>query len=141
MIYEYPKVTGYEWNALQRISLALNIPMENICSIGISDKTCIGFNNIDLTEEQKAILDNIMIDNPCAVLISQEKTTYQIADLWNMRQWFFSNWGISPTIWFEDGNEDGTGECYIYLQFPRLLSETEKNQIVSVYANSIKEKV
>jgi hypothetical protein len=137
MTYEYPPVSGYGWNLLQKISIALGVA-ENL--IGISDNGEYTFIHInaEVTPSQKTQLDTIMASaNPCGVPANTGNTTYRIADIWSMRQWFYDQIGIIPLFWFEQGNDDGSGECYMYLQFPRALTNTEKNKIVNTYTKMI----
>lgn len=138
MEYSYPiQITGYIWNLMQKISIALSIPMDSIGTSANSQYFTIHLPN-ELSVADKTILDNIVnATNPCLPPANTGKTTYRVMDLWSMRQWFFTQFGITPTLWFEQGNADGSGECYIHVQFPRQLTAQEKNKIKSVYASSI----
>lgn len=136
--YEYPIMSGLAWNAMQKIAIALALPLDSVSVSANTQKTYIGVPN-ELTPAQKTTLDGIMNNNPCIIPTNVGKTTYKVPDLWSMRQWFFTNWGITPTMWFEQGNEDGSGECYIYLNFPRTLTTIEKKQIIGVYGSAIRE--
>lgn len=140
MLYEYPVMeSGYKWNAMQKIAIALNIPIENIYLCGTQENDYIGFKDITLTIEQKTILDNIMANSPCSIPTNIGKTTYKAPNLYGMRKWFSSQWGIEPIFWLDEPLEDGMGECYIHLQFPRVLTATEKKQIINVYTSALKE--
>lgn len=137
MEYQYSKVSGYRWNAVQKIALSLGIEMNKIYISDNEIYTYVGFNNMELDANQKEILDGIMANNPCLPPLNTGNTTYKIADLWSMREWFYSTIGLRPVMWFEEGSPDGTGECYIYLQFPRTLTNQEKNKIISTYTGMI----
>lgn len=141
--YEYPQIIGHKWNLLQKISISLNIPISQIY-VGDSfndyiQKTYIGFYDVELTTSQKTQLDNIVMNESCSVPQNTGNTTYKVPELFKMRQWFISQIGIEPTFWFDEENIDGSGECYLYLQFPRPLTTTEKKLIVSVYTSALKE--
>lgn len=61
--YSYPKImTGYRWNFLQRCKYELGIDKVGIGDMG-EEETVISFDE-ELTDEQKAILDNIMDNDP-----------------------------------------------------------------------------
>jgi len=135
--YQYDKISGYRWNAIQKISIVLGIEMKKIYISENDASTTVGFNGIELSQGQKQALDEVMLNNPCSPPQNTGNTTYKIADLWSMREWFYATIGLRPVIWFEEGLPDGTGECYIYLQFPRALSNQEKNKILSTYASMI----
>lgn len=137
MTYQYPKISGYKWNALQKISLGLGIPLESINITESETLTEVGINGLELTSQQKNTLDQIMSSGPCQPPTNAGNTTYKIADLWSMREWFYATIGLRPVMWFEEGSPDGTGECYIYLQFPRSLTNQEKNKILSTYTSMI----
>lgn len=100
--------------------------------------TEVGFNGLELNPQQKTSLDQIMSQDPCLPPLNTGNTTYKIADLWSMREWFYTTIGLRPVMWFEEGSSDGTGECYIYLQFPRSLTNQEKNKILSTYTSMIR---
>lgn len=139
MRLEYPKIAGYHWNLLQKISIALGLPEDAIYTAGTETHTIIVF-NADITPEQKLIVDSIvMATNPCLPPSNTGNTTYRVVDIWSMRQWFYGQIGITPVMWFEEGNPDGSGECYMYLQFSRPLTKPERDKIVRTYAGMIGE--
>lgn len=137
MTYEYPLIEGFQWNALQKISLSLNIPQSEISISSTEDKTYMGFMR-ELSDEEKAILDGIMSSNPCAP-VTDKGTTFRVVDIWGMRKWVTDQLGITPTYWFETENLDGSGECFMYLSFPRELTASEKQRIIDTYCSLMKE--
>lgn len=122
---------------MQKIALTLGLPMNKVYISDSETNTYVGFNGIELSQSQKEVLDEIMNSGPCQPPDNTGNTTYKIADLWSMREWFYSTIGLRPIMWFEEGSPDGTGECYIYLQFPRPLTNQEKNKIISTYTGMI----
>lgn len=141
MQYEYPPITGYRWNLVQKLSIAFNIPESQIYTMDNGENTIIGFNGVDLTEAQKTILDGIVASNPCLPPTNTAGSTFRIKDIWSMRQWFIQQIGITPKFWFEEGSNDGSGVCYMYVQFDRPLTLSEKKKIKDVYAAMIEELV
>jgi len=138
MTYVYPKLIGYEWNALQKISIALKIPENKISIFNTVDKTIIGFNR-ELSEEEKEILDEIISNDPCSPPSPVGQTVFKIVDIWGMRQWFKSELGLDATLWFERENPDGSGECHMYLYFPRTLTDSEKDKVFTTFKSFISE--
>lgn len=135
---QYPITNGVLWNIIQKISQSLNIPVGEFFITANEESIFVNTYNIDLTAEQKIIIDNVMQNNPTAVpVVSAEKTLYKLPNIAEMIDWFGVQWGITPRVWF--GEKDASGECYIYLQFPRALTKTEKTQVIALYTASVKE--
>lgn len=140
MQIDYPPITGYRWNLIQKIGLATGIDPAGIGTSDNGSATSIHLPVDSLTTAQRAAVDAIMASaNPCSPPANTGNTTYRIVDIWSMRQWFIAQIGITPMFWFEEEKANGTGECYMYLQFPRALTTQEKNKLVSTYRNMIGE--
>lgn len=129
---------GFLWNLSQKITTQTGLSKEEI---GITSSQIGVSINIfkDITKEQNKIIDNIMINNPFEIPFNPNLTTFKIMDIWGMRQKFFKGLPYKPLYWFEQEKEDGSGECYIYLQFPKKLTFDEKTQVINTYHVSIEE--
>jgi hypothetical protein len=132
--YKYPKITGYKWNAKQKISIALGIAIGDF--VLVDDATTTNIIIKKLSQKEKQTLDRIMANGPCGVP-NPQGTAIKIKDLWSMRDWFRDEIGLEFTFWFEE-ETDGRKECYIHLHFPKKLTAKEKNKIMNVYRKMIK---
>lgn len=138
MQYEYNSILGgFRWNLIQKISIALNIPINLIGSAdtyGDNAKTFITFaDGVTLTSEQKTILDNIVANiTPCSVPINTGNTTLKIADIWKSRKWLIDQFGVLATIWWDEESEDGSTPCYAYIQFQKYLTLQEKLKVKNI---------
>lgn len=141
MQYEYPLVSGYLWNLMQKIWLAFGMAEDSVYYT--SDNINIYIHTPrELTPAEKITLDGIMAaPNPCLPPPNTGNTSFKLMDLWYMRQWVYTQFGITPTLWFEQGSADGTGECYIYIEFPKKLTTQEKNKIKNAYYSMMNEVV
>jgi len=88
----------------------------------------------ELTQAQKATLDTIMANDPCAVPVPTG-TAMTIKDLWAMRDWFRQRIGQEFTFWFEE--EKAGQDRYIHLHFPKTLTTQERNKVKSEYQGMI----
>lgn len=138
-LYQFPKLSGFRGNIIQKISLELNIPESKIYISDDIKNTYVGFNVNNITEQQKTLLNNIMQNNPSSIPVDKNKPIYKIKDIWKMRNWLAEQIGVPFKVWFDEEKPDGYSECNIYIQFDRPLTLIEKTKIINVYRNLISE--
>lgn len=137
MQYEYDSIVGgFRWNLIQKISIALGIPISQISSAdtyGVNAKTYIDFNGIELTPEQKATMDSIITTNPCTIPTNTiGNTTFKIADIWKSRKWLIDQFSVPATVWWDAESEDGSTPCYAHFLFPQSLTVSQKSDIKKI---------
>lgn len=129
MQYTFSQIPGKKINAIQKLSDALSVSAHLIVvsdTYGQEPQTHITFKGITLTEEQEQTLFSLVNSSICSVPEDLTKTTYRIPNIWGMREKLKEIIGADVKFWLGDEKEDGSEDCYIYIQFPRALTSTEK---------------
>lgn len=106
--YTYNKFqSGYRWNAIQRIKDSVGLEPLQICNLQIDgiEKTQITFNR-ELTELEKANLDNIVANNP-EFPPAPVGTVYKIDDIWEKLANFRSTTNIQWKLYFSQSTPGG----------------------------------
>ena len=119
------------------------MPENQIALKGTETETIIETIGWELTPQQKSKLDEFMgSGDPCVPPANIGNTTFRLKDIWGMRQDFLTGItvsGVAPRFWFESEQLDGSGTCYMYIQFPKSLSTAEKNRVKNWITNAIVE--
>ena len=138
MIYEYiyDQTTGYKWNTISKIARDLGINSGDVWS-GDNQldgvwKTII-YTRVELTDQQKVILDSIMIDDGRPP--STQNSIIMIKDIQEFQQEMKTSSGINFEIYYSE-SVPGSGKFdLIELHFDKNLTNQEKSKLISSYGD------
>lgn len=136
MKYFYPQVQGgYRWNMLQRCLNEVGIEPIGSGDVGEPLQTYLDFSR-ELTQSEKAILDNVMASNP-TLPPAPTGTVFVIRDVWNQKSLIEEQMGFPYQVYYSESNP-GSGDIdQVELHFANTLTNPQRNKIVSEYSKLI----